>query len=69
MRSAGVLPEPFVPRLAVVLGLSVLAGWLSWRLVERPAIAWSHRRVARRARPARERVGARARPASAAADA
>lgn len=69
VRSAGVLPEPFIPRLAVVLALSFLAAWLSWRLVERPAIAWSHRRVARRAQPARERGGARARPASATADA
>lgn len=48
VRSAGLLPEPFVPRLAVVLTLSCLAAWLSWRLVERPAIAWSHRRVGQR---------------------
>ncbi len=60
VRSAGLLPEPFAPRLAVVLVLSFLAAWLSWRLVERPAIAWSHRRVghrrARRAPPAGGRV-------------
>ena len=49
VREAGLLPEPFVPRLVVVLVLSLLAAWLSWRLVERPAIAWSHRRVRRRA--------------------
>jgi peptidoglycan/LPS O-acetylase OafA/YrhL len=50
VREAGLLPEPFVPRLLVVLTLSFLAAWLSWRLVERPAIAWSHRRAERRAR-------------------
>jgi peptidoglycan/LPS O-acetylase OafA/YrhL len=50
VREAGLLPEPFVPRLAVVMTLSFLAAWLSWRLVERPAIAWSHRRASRRAR-------------------
>lgn len=48
VRSAGLLPEPFAPRLLVVLGLSTLAAWLSWRFVEAPAIAWSHRRVAHR---------------------
>jgi peptidoglycan/LPS O-acetylase OafA/YrhL len=48
VRSAGLLPEPFAPRLAVVLGLSLLAAWASWSLIERPAIAWSHRRVERR---------------------
>jgi len=48
VREAGLLPEPFVPRLLVVLTLSFLAAWLSWRLVERPAIAWSHRRARRR---------------------
>jgi peptidoglycan/LPS O-acetylase OafA/YrhL len=48
VREAGLLPEPFAPRLAVVLVLSFLAAWLSWRLVERPAIAWSHRRTRRR---------------------
>jgi peptidoglycan/LPS O-acetylase OafA/YrhL len=51
VRKAGLLPEPFVPRLAVVLALSVLLGWLSWRLVEGPAIAWAHRRTARPAAP------------------
>lgn len=55
VRSAGLLPEPFAPRLAVVLGLSLLAAWTSWALIERPAIAWSHRRVERRR--ARMRVG------------
>jgi peptidoglycan/LPS O-acetylase OafA/YrhL len=68
LRSAGVLPEPFVPRLLLVLAVSTLAAWLSWRLVERPAIAWSHRQVARRARPAGAGSGARAQPASAAVD-
>jgi peptidoglycan/LPS O-acetylase OafA/YrhL len=70
LRSAGVLPEPFIPRLAVVLAASFLAAWLSWRLVERPAIAWSHRRVARRAPAPAPRGSARARPqpAPAAAD-
>jgi len=48
VREAGLLPEPFVPRLLVVLTLSFLAAWLSWRLVERPAIAWSHRQARRR---------------------
>ena len=69
VRSAGLLPEPFVPRLAVVLALSFLAAWLSWRLVERPAIAWSHRRVggARTAAPA-ARPGRRPPPASATVD-
>ena len=50
VREVGLLPEPFVPRLLVVLTLSFLAAWLSWRLVERPAIAWSHRRAERRTR-------------------
>jgi peptidoglycan/LPS O-acetylase OafA/YrhL len=52
VRKAGLLPEPFAPRLGVVLALSILFGWLSWRLVERPAIAWAHRRTARPALPA-----------------
>ena len=69
VRSAGVLPEPFVPRLLVVLGLSFLAAWLSWRLVERPAIAWSHRRVERRsARRTPGPAGSRSLPASATVD-
>jgi peptidoglycan/LPS O-acetylase OafA/YrhL len=63
MRGAGLLPEPFVPRLAVVLGLSYLAAWLSWRFIERPAIAWSHRRVRR----GRERAAGAAAPQPAAA--
>ncbi len=50
VRSVGLLPEPFAPRLAVVLTLSFLAAWLSWRFVEQPAIAWSHRRVGHRGR-------------------
>lgn len=67
VRSAGLLPEPFAPRLAVVLGLTVLAAWLSWHVIERPAIAWSHRRVG--ARPAPRRTAtAPGRPAPAAAD-
>lgn len=69
VRSAGLLPEPFAPRLGVVLGLTVLAAWLSWRFVERPAIAWSHRRAGTAARPARDRAGGRPEPASAAVDA
>lgn len=68
LRSAGVLPEPFVPRLLMVLAVSALAGWLSWKLVERPAIDWSHRRVARRSRPAGARTPSRAQPASATVD-
>jgi len=63
VREAGLLPEPFAPRLAVVLVLSFLAAWLSWRLVERPAIAWSHRRTRRRTRaPAPQPAPAGARP-------
>lgn len=55
-RQAGLLPTAFVPRLAVVLGLSLLAGWISWRLVERPAIAWSHRRAGTERGPATGRL-------------
>lgn len=53
LRQAGLLPEPLAPRLLVVLALSTLLAWLSWRLLEEPAIRWSHRRVGRRpaARP------------------
>ena len=39
------LPDPL--EIAVVAALAVLAGWASWRLVERPALA-----LARRRRPA-----------------
>jgi peptidoglycan/LPS O-acetylase OafA/YrhL len=55
----GLLPGSLAPRLAVVLGLTVGAAWLSWRLIERPAL----RRVARRAR-AIESPGALATPAA-----
>ena len=42
----GGLPGSFLPRLAVVLALTVAVATLSWRLVERPVL----RRVARRSR-------------------
>ncbi len=32
------LPDGIVPRLAVIIPLALVAGWASWRLVERPAI-------------------------------
>lgn len=36
------LPDPL--EIAVVAALAVLAGWASWRLVERPALAFARRR-------------------------
>jgi len=41
------LHKPFENRWLTgltVIGLSVLAAWLSWRFVERPAIAWGRRK-------------------------
>lgn len=35
------LPDPL--EIAVVAALAVLAGWASWRIVERPALAWARR--------------------------
>lgn len=43
-RTAGLLPHALVPRLAVVLTLSLLAAAASWRFVERPWIERTHRR-------------------------
>jgi peptidoglycan/LPS O-acetylase OafA/YrhL len=43
LRAQGLLPLDAVGATLVALPLSLLAGWASWRLVERPAIAWSRR--------------------------
>ena len=43
MRAAGVLPMSTVGAIATALPVSILLGWLSFRLIERPAIAWSRR--------------------------
>lgn len=37
-RHAGLMPDPFLLRVGVVLGLALVAGAASWRLVERPVI-------------------------------
>ena len=43
LRGHGLLPLSVGGALLVGLPLALLAGWLSWRLVEQPAIAWSRR--------------------------
>ncbi len=52
IRQAGALPEPLLPRMLVVLTASITAGWLSWRLVEAPAIGWASARTRRGVRGA-----------------
>ncbi|MGK2877662.1 MAG: acyltransferase family protein [Solirubrobacterales bacterium] len=37
-RHVGLMPDPFVLRVMVVLSLALIAGFASWRLVERPMI-------------------------------
>jgi peptidoglycan/LPS O-acetylase OafA/YrhL len=37
-RHAGLMPDPFVLRVMVVLSLALIAGFASWRMVERPMI-------------------------------
>jgi peptidoglycan/LPS O-acetylase OafA/YrhL len=51
------LPNAFVPRLAVVLLPALAAGTASWLLVERPLLAASSRRARSRARSSRTRIG------------
>ncbi len=43
LRANGLLPSTTLGAVAVALPLSLLAGWLSFRFVERPAIRWSRR--------------------------
>jgi peptidoglycan/LPS O-acetylase OafA/YrhL len=43
LREAGALPHDLVPRTLVVLAAALAAATLSWRLVERPALAWAER--------------------------
>ena len=43
LRAHGLLPGSAVLAFLVALPCATAAGWLSWRLVERPAIAWSRR--------------------------
>jgi len=49
LKQVHALPTPLGPRLAIVFALACLCGALSWRLVERPAIAWAARRARRSA--------------------
>jgi len=44
LKQVDLLPQALMPRIGVVLTVSVVAGLLSWRLVEQPAIRWAHRR-------------------------
>ena len=48
MWEMGWLPTDLAARMAVVLAASIALGWTSWRLVERPAIAWGARDARRR---------------------
>jgi acetyltransferase len=50
-RHLGILPHAYLPRLATALAAALAAAWLSWRLLERPAIRWAATRAERR-RPA-----------------
>ncbi len=49
LRADGLMPVSPLGALAVGLPVSLLLGWLSWRFVEAPAIAWSRRATLRRA--------------------
>ena len=56
VREAGLLPVALVPRLLVVLAMSLAAAAASWRWVERP---WIERRPAARGEPRRLPAGAK----------
>lgn len=43
LRANGLLPSSALGALALALPLSLLAGWLSFRCIEQPAIRWSRR--------------------------
>jgi len=49
MWELGCLPADLAARMAVVLAVSIVLGYASWRLVERPAIAWGARDAGERA--------------------
>ncbi|HEY5144210.1 MAG TPA: acyltransferase [Solirubrobacteraceae bacterium] len=51
-REAGVLPHDLAPRMLTVLALALGAAWLSWVVVERPAMRWAARRPRRAPRAA-----------------
>ena len=63
LRATGLLPDTTLGAALVALPLSLLAGWLSFRFVERPAIAWSRRTKLLGANGER-RVSAPARPSA-----
>lgn len=50
LREAGLLPHALAPRMLVVLAAALLVAALSWHVLEKPAIAWAHRRHVRRHR-------------------
>jgi peptidoglycan/LPS O-acetylase OafA/YrhL len=58
LRTAGLLPHDLLPRIVVVLVPSLLVAAVSWHWVEKPWIAWAHRR-----RPVRAPADAAAEPA------
>ncbi len=43
LRADGLMPVSPLGAFAVGLPVSLLLGWLSWRFIEAPAIAWSRR--------------------------
>lgn len=44
------LPDGLVPRLGIILALALMLAYLSWTLVERPAMNWAAERTGRRRR-------------------
>jgi peptidoglycan/LPS O-acetylase OafA/YrhL len=52
LRRAVVLPASEIAALALVLPLSIAVAWVSWVVVEKPAIAWAKRRGERRGQSA-----------------